>query len=144
MVRFSVSLLLSVFLAQSANAFAPLARQRQSLHRSTSVVVKSEPSDTSSDPFYDDAVEDDVVTVESESYTPTTAEALVTDVLDMIPSSFTGIDDEKRAVINEVLLKLEALNPTKNPCNSPLLNGVWELRYAAGYSAEGALQSPTR
>lgn len=27
---------------------------------------------------------------------------------------------------------------------SPLLNGVWELRYAAGYANEWALQSPTR
>lgn len=142
MVRFSASLLLTALLAQSVNAFTPLAQQQRygSRHAVASVVVKSEPSDTSSDPFYDD----DVVTVESENYTPTNAEALVTDVLDMIPNSFAGIDDEKRAIINEVLLKLEALNPTKNPCNSPLLNGVWELRYAAGYSAEGALQSPTR
>merc|ERR1712232_1508456 len=71
-------------------------------------------------------------------------ESLVTSVLDMIPSSLGGIDDDVRSEINEVMLKLEALNPTKQPCSSPLLNGVWELRYAAGYSSDGALVSPTR
>jgi hypothetical protein len=54
------------------------------------------------------------------------------------------VSESERATTNEVLLKLEALNPTENPTSSPLLNGVWELRYAAGYASEGALPSPTR
>jgi hypothetical protein len=54
------------------------------------------------------------------------------------------VSESDRAVINEVILKLEALNPTVDPALSPLLNGEWELRYSGGYSSEGALQSPTR
>jgi len=90
------------------------------------------PSDTSSDPFYDD----EIVTVESEEFTPSESEALVTSVLDLIPSS-VGLEpsEGKRAEINEVLLKLEALNPTPQPALSPLLNGVWELTYAGLYSS---------
>eukprot|EP00339_Tiarina_fusa_P002464 CAMPEP_0117017424 /NCGR_PEP_ID=MMETSP0472-20121206/13605_1 /TAXON_ID=693140 ORGANISM="Tiarina fusus, Strain LIS" /NCGR_SAMPLE_ID=MMETSP0472 /ASSEMBLY_ACC=CAM_ASM_000603 /LENGTH=290 /DNA_ID=CAMNT_0004721781 /DNA_START=101 /DNA_END=973 /DNA_ORIENTATION=- len=141
MVRLLVSGLLAVSCSVSI-AFIPSALPRPDIRRSGNfgIVLKSEPSDTSSDPFYDD----DVVTVESEDYNPTDAEALVTSVLDMIPKSLGGVDDGKRAEINEVLLRLEALNPTQQPTSSPLLNGVWELRYAAGYSAEGALPSPTR
>jgi hypothetical protein len=101
------------------------------------------PSDTSSDPFYDD--DDEIVTVESEEFTPSESEVLVTSVLDLIP---TGVglapSEEKRAEINEVLLKLEALNPTPQPATSPLLNGVWELNYAGLYSSKGSLLSPTR
>jgi len=100
------------------------------------------PSDTSSDPYYDD---DEIVTVESEDFTPSESEVLVTSVLDLIPTS-VGLapSEEKRAEINEVLLKLEALNPTPQPATSPLLNGVWELNYAGLYSSKGSLLSPTR
>jgi hypothetical protein len=96
----------------------------------------SEPSDTSSD--------SDILTVESEPYTPTEGEAMVTSVLDQLPATIMEISGEKRSSINEALLKLEHLNPTPNPTMSPLLNGVWELRYAAGYSPEWSLPSPTR
>ena len=100
------------------------------------------PSDTSSDPYYDD---DEIVTVESEEFTPSESEVLVTSVLDLVPSEIgLAPSEEKRAEINEVLLKLEALNPTPQPANSPLLNGVWELNYAGLYSSEGSLLSPTR
>lgn len=100
------------------------------------------PSDTSSDPFYDD---DEIVTVESEEFTPSESEVLVSSVLDLIPTS-VGLapSEEKRAEINEVLLKLEALNPTSQPAMSPLLNGIWVLNYAGLYSSEGSLTSPTR
>jgi hypothetical protein len=139
MPRFLFAVILLASFAVSI-AFVPSTLPRPDLRGNVGIILKSEPSDTSSDPFYDD----EVVTVESEEYNPTDAEALVTSVLDMIPKSLGGIDDGKRSEINEVLLKLEALNPTKQPSSSPLLNGVWELRYAAGYSAEGALPSPTR
>jgi len=100
------------------------------------------PSDTSGDPYYDD---DEIVTVESEQFAPTESEVLVTSVLDLIPTT-VGLapSEEKRAEINEVLLKLEALNPTPQPAMSPLLNGVWELNYAGLYSSKGSLLSPTR
>merc|ERR1712216_310853 len=139
-----------VSLAQSTIAFIPpslLQRSHNNNNNKNNGIVSSlkmsdeSPSDTSGDPFYDDDDNaDDVLTVDSQDYEPTDAEALVTNVLDMIPTSFGSIDDTKRSEINEVLLKLEALNPT----TSSLLNGVWELRYAAGYTSEGALTSPTR
>lgn len=100
----------------------------------------SEPSDTSSDAWDDN----DVLTVDNAPYDPSAAEALVTNVLDLIPDTLGEVSESTRATINEVLLKLEALNPTTKPTMSPLLNGVWELRYAGGYTAEGALPSPTR
>merc|ERR1712151_681408 len=56
----------------------------------------------------------------------------------------TSISSDARADINEALFKLEALNPTDRPAESPLLNGVWSLRYAGGYDEDWALQSPTR
>jgi hypothetical protein len=92
------------------------------------------PSDTSPDPFLE---------VKSERIT-TDTEAMVSNVLDTIPSTLGEVSESDRAVINEVILKLEALNPTVDPALSPLLNGEWELRYSGGYSSEGALQSPTR
>jgi PAP_fibrillin len=98
-----------------------------------------QPSDTSSDSF-----DSDVVEVLSESFTPSESETTITNLLDLVPSTLSEISESKRAMINEVILKLEALNPTPNPARSPLMNGVWELRYAAGYSSDGALPSPTR
>jgi hypothetical protein len=122
------------------HAFAPvrLSPRRPSLSTTT---FMSEPSDSGNDPFYDD---DDVVTAESETYTPNDNESRVTDVLDLVPGNFGDVSESQRATINEILLKLESINPTEKPTTSPLLNGVWELRYAAGYTSEGALPSPTR
>lgn len=40
----------------------------------------------------------------------------------------------KRAKVNEILLKLEAMNPTKKPSSSTLLNGVWDFLYTGGIS----------
>lgn len=101
----------------------------------------SEPSDTSGD-YYE---YQDVVNVESEEYEPTPSEALVTNVMDLMPSHQLGdVTSETRAAINEALYKLEALNPTKEPTVSPLLNGVWSLRYVGGYTPDWAVPSPTR
>ena len=42
-------------------------------------------------------------------------------------------DPANRAEINEMVLKLEPMNPTELATSSPLLNGVWELLYTGGY-----------
>lgn len=128
-----------------SEAFTPIS-YRSSSQRHGSVMMKmSEPSDTSSDAFYeDDIFEDDTLEVEAEEVIPTASDSLVTNVLDLMPSTLGEVSESTRATINEILLKLEGMNPTKEPTLSPLLNGVWELRYAAGYSSEGALPSPTR
>merc|ERR1712154_327131 len=67
-----------------------------------------------------------------------------TNVMGMMPDSLGDVSTETRATINEALYKLEASNPTPKPTMSPLLNGVWELKYAGGYSSDWALASPTR
>jgi hypothetical protein len=56
----------------------------------------------------------------------------------------TSVSKETRASINEAILNLEKMNPTEDPADSSLLNGVWTLRYAGGYDDNFALQSPTR
>ena len=42
-------------------------------------------------------------------------------------------DPANRAEINEMVLKLESMNPTEDPALSSQLNGVWELLYTGGY-----------
>lgn len=123
-------------LAALANGF--VAAPLRSNARFTSSLAMSEPSDTSSD-------DPDILTVDNEPYTPTDEEALVNNVLDQLSTGLAGeLSSETRSAINEALLKLEALNPTENPTMSPLLNGVWELKYAGGYASDWALPSPTR
>lgn len=87
----------------------------------------------------------DTLDVVSEAYLPDENEELVGNVLDDLPTTPSfAVNKETRSKINEALLKLETVNPTKDPTTSPLLNGVWSLRYVGGYSSEGALPSPTR
>jgi PAP_fibrillin len=132
-------------LASSVSGFSVAPPSFCSSHQAASctsrTVRKSEPSDTSSDGDYRGVVE-----IKSEPYIPTTGETLVSNVLDLMPSGQLGseVTVETRSAINEVLYKLEALNPTKAPTVSPLLNGVWELRYVGGYTPDWALPSPTR
>ena len=106
----------------------------------------SEPSDTSSDSSDDIYIYEDAVDTESEPYEPQPAEAAVTNIMDLMPTKLMGdaVSDETRSAINEALLSLERLNPTPDAAVSPLLNGVWELKYVGGYSPEWALPSPTR
>lgn len=129
-MRLSLALFASLVTAANGFAFAPPSQSRAPIAR----FMSDEPSDTSSD---------DILTVESEPFTPTESESLVTSVLDQLPA-LGEVNSETRTAINEALLKLESMNPTESPALSPLLNGVWELRYAAGYSPEWALPSPTR
>lgn len=102
------------------------------------------PSDSSEDPHFTVETEDAAIDVENK---PSTAsESVVTSIMDYLPSSLASSGEmsaEDRASINEFILKLEALNPTEDPAYSPLINGVWTLRYAGGYS-ESKIPSPTR
>jgi hypothetical protein len=115
-------------------------------------LLHSEPSDTSSDDWTDEIVdidgEDDIFSEETSSTATATApreEVIVTNLMDLMPATATAdVSAETRAAINEALYQLEKLNPTKETTVSPLLNGIWDLRYAGGYSSEGALASPTR
>merc|ERR1712238_266628 len=66
------------------------------------------------------------------------------DDLDDLPLTGEIPDERTRASINEVLLKMEASNPTPKPAQSLLMNGIWSLRYAGMYDGKGALSSPTR
>ena len=111
----------------------------------------SYPSDSSEDTHFtvektedDSASSDGTIDVENKPSTP--SETVVTSIMDYLPSTVSNsgeITAEDRASINESVLKLEALNPTEDPVYSPLLNGVWNLRYAGGYS-ESKIPSPTR
>jgi hypothetical protein len=66
------------------------------------------------------------------------SEALVDKVLQSLPTDLFGatISSATQATVNELLYTLEALNPTHSPATSPLVNGVWELRYSGGYTDE--------
>jgi PAP_fibrillin len=141
----TMRLILSLFLAScSVKGFSVLP-----VRRSTTVVLRSSaPSDSASS---DDAEyssygygSSSAVTVDSSDYEPTAGEALVSNILDLLPGNFADVTSEQRSAINDALYKLEALNPTQSPAVSPLLNGVWELRYVGGYTSDWALPSPTR
>lgn len=129
----------SLLLAGSATGFSVLPVSRTSALSPIVSVKMSEPSDTGSDDFYDDAV-----TVESKPYEPNADEALISNVMNLMPSSLGDVSSESRTAISEALYKIERLNPTDQPTLSPLLNGVWELRYVGGYTPDWALPSPTR
>jgi len=118
--------------------FLTTSSQRSNSHLRMSDMSEEFPSDSSTE---------DIVDVESQDYEPTESEGIMNSILDDLPSEggpAMSISKETRSKINEALLKLEAMNPTSEPANSALLNGVWSLKYAGGYDAEWALQSPTR
>lgn len=103
----------------------------------------SYPSDSSEDSHFDVDVEADAIDVANKPSTE--SEGAVSSILSNLPTDITGdISSSTRAEINEAILKLEAVNPTDEPAYSPLINGVWALRYAGGYSSDWALASPTR
>jgi len=142
-MKFDSSIVFLALFPSAAIAFQPVSTRNSLLpHVSTTrfspLRMSDEPSDTSSDSLVD------VLEVDSEPFIPTESEATITSLLDLVPSSLAEITESKRSIVNEVILKLEALNPTPDPAFSPLINGVWELRYAAGYSSDWALPSPTR
>ncbi|KAL3776299.1 hypothetical protein ACHAW5_002608 [Stephanodiscus triporus] len=108
----------------------------------------SYPSDSSEDMHFtvEKKDEDAATTIDVDNKPSTASESVVSSIMDYLPSSLASsgeISSSDRASINEAVLKLEALNPTKDPVYSPLINGVWTLRYAGGYS-EPKISSPTR
>jgi hypothetical protein len=134
-------------LAPEASSFALNNGCRSFGRLSTAIHMSDDfPSDSSVEALYEDAT-DAVFDVESRGYEETSNENLINSVLNELPLTLPSSGDlskEARGKINEALLSLEALNPTEQPTESPLLNGVWTLRYAAGYANEWALPSPTR
>lgn len=40
----------------------------------------------------------------------------------------------RRTAVNELMLKLEPMNPSDAPARSAMLNGVWEFLYTGGLS----------
>lgn len=63
------------------------------------------------------------------------AEEIKSDLLSQL-SAGTGVKvaaGADRIKINEMLIQLEPKNPTQDPAESPLINGVWELLYTGGY-----------
>lgn len=105
----------------------------------------SYPSDSAEDSHFTvDKAEESTIDVDNKPSTE--SESVVSSIMDYLPSSLASsgeISPSDRASINEAILKLEALNPTPDPAYSPLINGVWTLRYAGGYS-EPKIPSPTR
>jgi hypothetical protein len=143
MTTMRVLILAAVCLVGSVSGFSVLPVSRYQTPSSSSCLRMSDPpSDTSSDDTY--SYGDVTVDTDTEPYESDAGETLVSNVMDLMPSSLGEASTETRTAINEALYKLEALNPTKNPTTSPLLNGVWELRYVGGYAPDWALQSPTR
>jgi len=133
----------------TTTAFCPVSSHHTHRPPSTPLLLsdaaESFPSDSSNDPVFD---------VQSSPYEPTESENLVASILSNIPEDDSSsaargpainISRETRSDINEALLRLESLNPTDDrPSDSPLMNGVWSLRYAGGYDEDWALPSPTR
>lgn len=106
----------------------------------------SSPSDSSDDSQFTVVNTVAASTIDVDNKPSTASESVVSTVMDHLPSSLATsgqISASDRASINEAILRLEALNPTKDPAYSPLINGVWTLRYAGGYS-ESKIPSPTR
>merc|ERR1719258_248471 len=75
------------------------------------------------DPFAD--MDDDTAVEES----AIAKEALKAEIAD----GLTGARPD-RAVVGELLLALEARNPTRSPATSPLLNGKWKFLYSSAAS----------
>lgn len=135
------SLLIALF-AVTANAFStsPFAvRNYQNAVASRtfmSDLADDSPSDTSNE---------DTIDIQSETVEPTVSESIVSSIFDDLPEGLvTSVSKDTRAKINEAILKLESMNPTEEPTMSPLLNGIWSLRYVGGYDDDWALKSPTR
>lgn len=66
--------------------------------------------------------------------------ALKQELLDAIAPLNRGVKatEEDKEKVEELASKLEALNPTKNPVESPLINGKWKLVYTTSESILGA------
>lgn len=142
-VHHSILVVASAFSTVQAFSVAPFAHRNAQHHALVSNraffmsdLADDSPSDTSNE---------DTIDIQSETIEPTVSEGIVSSIFDELPEGLaTSVSKETRAKINEAILKLEAMNPTEEPASSPLLNGIWSLRYAGGYDDDWALKSPTR
>jgi PAP_fibrillin len=67
------------------------------------------------------------------------------DLLNLLSQRPLVASEPDRARINELIVQMEqAGSSNQRSTSSPLLNGVWELKYVGGYSMDGAIASPTR
>ena len=139
MIYAKLSLLsLAVSSALSFNVGPSISRNvvRSNTRYFMSDLSDDSPSDTSNE---------DTIDVQSVVVEPTASEGIISSLFDELPEGVvTSVSKETRASINEAILELEKVNPTEDPAYSPLLNGVWSLRYAGGYDDFGAVKSPTR
>merc|ERR550514_1029442 len=57
-------------------------------------------------------------------------------VKEAVKAELSGVGPEgpEKALVQELLLALQAENPTPAPATSPLLNGKWKFLYASGAS----------
>jgi hypothetical protein len=104
-----------------------------------SVLFSSAPSDSASDePDFSAFGYGSSASTTTAKDETAVSEALVDKVLQSLPTDLFGatISSATQATVNELLYTLEALNPTHSPATSPLVNGVWELRYSGGYTDE--------
>ena len=133
--------------ASCSEAFSPSARLPLVASVSGTSLAESDyddsyPSDSSEDQHF--TVEEEAsTTIDVENKPSTDSEVVVSSIIDYLPSTLGEVSSEDRAAINEAVLRLEALNPTEDPAYSPLINGVWSLKYAGGYS-DSKIPSPTR
>lgn len=133
--------------ASCSEAFSPSARLPLVSSVSRTLLAESDyddsyPSDSSEDQHFT-VEEESSTTIDVENKPSTDSEAVVSSIIDYLPSTLGEVSSEDRAAINEAVLRLEALNPTEDPAYSPLINGVWALKYAGGYS-DSKIPSPTR
>ena len=130
-------------ISTTVQGFSPIHLNKQTRQTSTAKTIIrrdtplfSEPSDTSSTWNEDDIVDIDEGNVVEEKQEEM---GVVNSLLDMLPSDATSeVSDDVRAALNEAVYRLEKLFPMKQEepmTTSPLINGVWELKYAGGYSS---------
>jgi hypothetical protein len=89
---------------------------------------------------------DEVEIDEIEPVVPMTPEgnSAKLELMNTVGGMDSTVTESKRLLVNELLLALEAGNPTEAPAESSLLNGEWELRYNGGYGTGNVDWSPTR
>jgi hypothetical protein len=104
-------------------------------------------------PIASSAAPSDSAALDDEEYSGYGAAAVVeersppptADILRLLSSRTLVASEPERAQINELLVQLEQAGRShESRTASPLLNGVWELKYVGGYSMDGAIASPTR
>jgi len=146
--KLSLSLVVGAATIASNNVLGFTINSNNNVFKTIAASTKNTPTMTfmsdMADDFPSDSSSEEMIDVVSETVEPTPSDNIITSILDDLPTDSMTTTKETRASINEALLKLECMNPTEDPTSSPLLNGVWALKYSGGYDNEWALNSPTR